>query len=305
MAYFAPYIDGNGIHMPTYEDRLENLVEAYKNIFGVEAELSASVPDYQLLSVFAKALDDVSAMVLQAYNSRNPAYATGNALDLLLPQYGITRELGETDASVRERIRHALTERSSGSADAILAAVKTAYGVRDALLYINETDEQDSIGIPGHSIAVVVRGGNANAVAQAIYDKKAPGIGVWGSNSGIATDTEGQEHTVPFTRYRDKLIFIHLYIHVMENGDQNLIQDTVLQAVKDYIDSLGLAVSFNVPRIYGAVYSADPALAKDFIVSDVQVNSPGATGVVRDLVSCGWNEKIAVAPGVGINIHFI
>ena len=30
MAYFAPYIDGTGIHMPTYEERLEALTEAYR-----------------------------------------------------------------------------------------------------------------------------------------------------------------------------------------------------------------------------------------------------------------------------------
>ena len=28
MSYFAPYIDSSGIHMPTYEDRLEDLVTA-------------------------------------------------------------------------------------------------------------------------------------------------------------------------------------------------------------------------------------------------------------------------------------
>ena len=37
--------------MPTYEDRLSDLVAAYRSIFGIDAELSESVPDYQLLSV--------------------------------------------------------------------------------------------------------------------------------------------------------------------------------------------------------------------------------------------------------------
>ena len=50
MAYFAPYIEDTGLHMPTYEDRLEDLVSAYRSIFGVDAEMSESVPDYQLLS---------------------------------------------------------------------------------------------------------------------------------------------------------------------------------------------------------------------------------------------------------------
>ena len=304
MAYFAPYIDENGIHMPTYEERLAELSDAYRSIFGLEAELSASVPDYQMLSVFAKALDDVSALVLQAYNSRNPAYASGQALDLLLPQYGITREAGETDASVRSRIRRSLAARSAGSADALLAAVKSAKGVVDALVYVNETDSVDSIGIPAHSIAVVTRGGAPNAVAQAIYDKKAPGIGVWGNSSGIAMDVEGRQHTIPFTRYSDKMILIHLYIRVLEDGDQSVIREKVNAAVTEYIGNLGLAVPLNVPQLYGIVYAADPKMARMFVVLDIQVNMPGATGVVRDLVPCSWKEKITPMPGTGITIHF-
>ncbi len=304
MAYFAPYIDGAGIHMPTYEERLEALTEAYRGIFGAGAELSAAAPDYQLLSVFARALDDVSALVLKAYNSRNPAYASGQALDLLLPQYGLTREAGETDASVRNRIRHALASRGSGSKDAILAAVRSAGGAMDALVYVNETDAPDSLGIPGHSIAVVVRGGGSNAVAQAIYDKKAPGIGAWGSTSGVARDAEGREHLIPFTRYADKLVMIHLYIRVMESGNRDRIRDAVTAAVAEYIGSLGLAMPLNVPQLFGVAYAADPAMAKTFIVTDVQVNAAGASGVIRDLVPCGWKEKITPMPGTGITIHF-
>ena len=99
MSYFAPYLDDTGFHLPTYEDRLEDLCDNYRQIFGQDAELLESIPDYQLLSVFAKALDDASALLLQVYNSRNPAYAQGQQLDLLLPQYGITRR-GATKSTV-------------------------------------------------------------------------------------------------------------------------------------------------------------------------------------------------------------
>lgn len=303
MAYFVPYIDQTGIHMPTYEGRLEELAEAYRSIFGIDAELSAAVPDYQLLSVFAKALDDVSALVLQAYNSRNPAYASGQALDLLLPQYGISREAGETDASVRARIRNSLARRSAGTIDALLAEVKAAKGVKDAVSYVNETDSTDSIGIPAHSIAVVTRAGVANAVAQAIFDKKAPGIGTWGSTSGTAVDAEGREHTIAFTRFSEKRIFLHLYIRVLDGGSQEIIQDAVTSAVTDYFNNIGLAVPLNVPQLYGIAYAAGNG--QQFVVSDVQVSVPGASGVIRDLVPCAWNERIALAPGSGFSIHFV
>ena len=304
MAYFSPYIDASGLHMPTYEDRLEDLAEAYRNIFGTEAELSPSVPDYQLLSVFARVLDDVTALLLQAYNSRNPMYAAGASLDLLLPQYGISRTEGETDAEVRARIRHALAAKGSGSKDALLAALKSLPYVRDALVYVNDTETTDSTGLPSHSLGVVVRGGYADAVAQAIYDKKAPGIGTWGSSTGHATDAQGHTHGISFTRYTDRMIFVYLFIRVLDGGDRTRIENAVVPAVLNYIDNLGLAVPLNVPQLYGVAYTADLAIADTFIVTDIQVAVPGSSSVVRDEVPCDWNGKITAIADGGVEIRF-
>lgn len=304
MSYFAPYIDGTGIHMPTYEDRLEDLTEAYRNIFGIETELGPAVPDYQLLSVFAKALDDASALVLQAYNSRNPAYASGNALDLLLPAYGLTRAAGETDASVRARIRHSLAGRSTGTADALLAAVKGAKGVRDARLYVNDTDSIDSIGIPAHSIAVVTAGGNGEAVAQAIFDKKPPGIGTWGSTTVTVPDAQGNGHPVSFTRNTDKMIVVYLFIRVLEGGNRDEIRNALKGPVADYINGLGLAAPLNIPQLYGAAYNAKPEIAKTFIITDIQAAVSGESSAARDLVPCAWNEKITTIQNGGVIFYF-
>jgi uncharacterized phage protein gp47/JayE len=89
--YFAPYLDETGLHLPTYGDRLEALLGAYRSIFGADVNLDISSPDYQLLSVFARALDDLSALILSSFVSRNPAYASGVALDLHLPLAGLSR----------------------------------------------------------------------------------------------------------------------------------------------------------------------------------------------------------------------
>lgn len=304
MAYFAPYIDGNGIHMPTYEDRLADLEEAYRNIFGIDAELSESVPDYQLLSVFAKALDDTSALVLQAYNSRNPIYATGEALDLLLPQYGLTRQAGETDASCRVRIRNSLAGRSTGTADALLAAVRSVPNVKDAKLYVNETNSTDAKGIPAHSIAVVTRGGGTNNLAQAIFDKKAPGVGSFGTSTGTAVDAEDNSHSVRFSRFEESEVFVYLFITVLQGGNQATIRNTVIPAVFNYIDRLGIAVPLNIPQLYGVAYIANPEIANTFIVTDIQVSVPGGSSVKRDKVDCAWNEKIIADPEYGVDIIF-
>ena len=298
MAYFAPYIDGTGIHMPTYEDRLEDLVTAYRNIFGVEAELSASVPDYQLLSVFARALDDTSALVVQDFNSRNPLYASGAALDLLLPQYGLVRAEGETDASVRARIRTSLAARSTNSYDALLAAVLNAKSIEDAKLYVNDTDSTDARGIPAHNIAVVTKYGTTKSVAQAIFDHKPPGIATYGSTTGTAKDAAGNSYSIHFTRYTDRLVFIYPFISVLPGGSQAAIEAAVVPAIRGFVGKLGIGEALIIPRLYGVIYGADPALAGTFVVTDLQVAEPGGSSVIRSMIQAGWDE-IIVAPNTG------
>ncbi len=303
MPYFPPYIDAAGIHLPTYEDRLEDLVSAYRNIFGAEAELSPAVPDYQLLSVFARALDDVSALVLQDYNSRNPMYAAGNALDLLLPQYGITREEGETDAEVRARMNQALLSRGAFSLDAMEAALRSIPNVADVLIRVNETDAAAD-SIPAHTIAALVLNGSASRIAEVIYAKKPPGIGTWGSTTVNAADREGNLHPVSFTRHTDKIVFLYFFIRVLDGGDPEAIRNAVVPAAVDYADRLGLAVPLNVPQLYGAAYAADPAIADTFIITDIQAAEIGAPAMERETVACAWNEKISVPLDRGVSITF-
>ena len=304
MAYFPPYIDETGIHMPTYEDRLEDLVTAYRNIFGMEAELSAAVPDYQLLSVFAKALDDTSALAVQAFNSRNPMYASGAALDLLLPQYGLARNAGETDAAVRTRIRNALAGRGGSLYDALLAEVKAARAVEDAKLYVNDTDAADSRGIPAHSIAVVTLSGYTSGITRAIFNKKPPGIGTYGTSSGNVTDGNGVSHTIRFTRSAEPLIQIYPFITVIAGGSQAAIEEAVVPAIIDYVAKLGIGEPLNVPQLYGVAYAANPAIANTFVITDIQVTAPGQSSVVRGLLHCAWNEKLTCVRNGGINIHW-
>ena len=91
MAYFEPSIDAEGVHIPTYNDIMEYLIGQYKQIFGDDVYIKEDTKDYQLLSVFARCMDDYAALVIDSYNARNPNYATGDSLDLLLPLISMKR----------------------------------------------------------------------------------------------------------------------------------------------------------------------------------------------------------------------
>ena len=289
MSYFPPYIDSSGIHMPTYEDRLQDLLSAYRSIFGQEAELTPSVPDYQLLSVLAKALDDTSAFVVEAYNSRNPAYASGQALDLLLPQYGIARETGETDAEVRARMNRALAGNGLFSLDAMEAAIRAVQNVTDVLIRVNNTDSAVD-GIPAHTIAALVMNGNLTKIAEAIYAKKPPGIGTSGSVTRQVSD--GRGNTVPISLSRPSQLMLQFIIQVRayDGFDQTAIQPRMAAALMEYVNQeLHIGSSINVPGLYGLLYQAAGEYASTFAITDFWVVGPFGTS--REKIVPAWNQR--------------
>ena len=289
MSYFAPYIDDSGIHMPTYEDRLQQLLADYQSIFGSGAELTPASPDYQLLSVLAKALDDTAALTLQAYNSRNPAYASGQALDLLLPQYGLTRLEGESDASARNRITAGLASRGNSVVEAIEAEIRLIPSVSHVLVRVNDTDAAvDSI--PAHTIAAVVDAGSANAIASAIFRKKAPGIGTYGTLSRQVTDDHGAAHTISFSRPTTTSIFFSISLTTYAGFSESAVKSAMNAALLNHVNKvMEIGEDLNVPQLYGLLYQAAAEYATTFSITDLVLSYAG--GTCRTKLTAAWNQK--------------
>lgn len=92
MAYFSPYIDGTGMHIPLYQEIVDKLVEDMKQIFGDDIYLEADSQDYQQISIFARMIYDSYNLALLAYNNRTPKDAIGVGLDNIVALAGIQRK---------------------------------------------------------------------------------------------------------------------------------------------------------------------------------------------------------------------
>ena len=92
MSYFAPYVDDSGLHLPTYNDILEDMIDSMKKIYGQDIYLENDSADYQLLSILALKVHDSYQAVQYAYNSRSPATAICAALDSVVKLNGIYRK---------------------------------------------------------------------------------------------------------------------------------------------------------------------------------------------------------------------
>ena len=92
MAYFAPYIDETGMHIPTYSDIRDDLISSMKEIFGNDIYIDEDSMDYQQISIFAKKIFDTNALALLTYNNRTVNTAIGVGLDNLCAIAGIVRK---------------------------------------------------------------------------------------------------------------------------------------------------------------------------------------------------------------------
>ena len=90
--YFAPYIDETGLHIPTYTDIRDDMINGAKTIFGDDIYLENDSADYQLISIFASKTYDTLQACAIAYNSRSPVTAIGSGLDAVVKINGISRK---------------------------------------------------------------------------------------------------------------------------------------------------------------------------------------------------------------------
>jgi len=143
----------------------------------------------------------------------------------------------ETDADLRVRRDLSVALPNQGFLDGLTAALLDTDGVTAAIVYENKTNTTDADGIPGHSIWVIVEGGDNNAIAQAIYTKLNAGCGIHSTNINPVTvnvpQVNGLTLAIVFNRPVSELLYIDLTLTT--SGDVALdsthIRDQLIDAL--------------------------------------------------------------------------
>ena len=155
----------------------------------------------------------------------------------------------ESDAALRIRQTQSVASPSLSVLDGIKAAIEALAGVTRLGGLENDTDQMDSNGIPAHTIALVVEGGDANAVASAILLKKSPGSGTYGSTTLSVNDGYGVPKFVRFSRPADVPVLVKVSIRALD-GYAVSIGEQIQQAIVDYINSLRIGDDVTLTDLY-------------------------------------------------------
>jgi len=121
----------------------------------------------------------------------------------------------ETDAEFRARRTIALSGLGAATIDAIRGAILSVDGVSTARVFENNEAITDPVsGRPPHSVEVLVLGGADQDILQTIFDKKSAGIESHGGVSGSVEDSQGNFHTLNFSRPGSLVIWIEIDLTV-------------------------------------------------------------------------------------------
>lgn len=161
----------------------------------------------------------------------------------------------ETDAELRQRQTISTSIPSQTPLEATKGAVARLDGVTRSAGYENDTNETDDNGIPPHSIAMVVEGGDSEEIAQAVFAKKTPGCGTYGDTTVIVYDAYGEPSQIRFFRADETPVYVKVSLKPLA-GYLSATGDVIRENVADFINGLGIGEKVYVSRLYTPVNAA-------------------------------------------------
>lgn len=187
----------------------------------------------------------------------------------------------ETDAALRRRQSQAVAAPAQTPLEALYSGLWALDGITDLAIYENDTDTTDGMGIPSHSIWVVIEGGDSTEIAGAIARYKGPGTGTHGNTEVLYSDQNGVPSLIKFDRVALVPITVEVDITAFD-GYTTAIGTAIVQAVADYIsgDSIGEDVYF------ARIYTPANSQGETYVVTAIRIardaGSPAAANVVID-----------------------
>ncbi|ELL1557349.1 baseplate J/gp47 family protein [Escherichia coli] len=202
----------------------------------------------------------------------------------------------ETDAELRIRQSQSVALPSITPFEALDGAVSNVTGVTRHKLYENDTGSEDGNGLPPHSVAVIVDGGDVTDIAQAIRGNKGQGTATHGTTSVTVPDKYGNPHVIKFSRSSDVPVYAMIKLKVF-TGYTSQIGQQIQQAISGYINSLMIGDSVLLSRIYspanlGVVSGGN---ARYYDIQELTIGkSPGALSSSN--IDIRYNESASCTP---------
>jgi hypothetical protein len=193
----------------------------------------------------------------------------------------------EPDAALRERQSISTALPSLSVKDGINAAVAALEHVQRLQTYENDTNAVDVNGIPPHSISVVVEGGDATEICDAIAIKKTPGCFTYGDVAQIVLDQQGMPVTIAFFPLRLIEILVEITLRPLP-GYTSTIGDNIALSVASQITALPIGYDVYLSKVYA--FSELPVVQGGLTYEVTQIRLRRVGTFIWNVAGHGWNQ---------------
>lgn len=188
----------------------------------------------------------------------------------------------ESDAALRTRQAVSTSLPAQTVFDATMAGVQNTAGVTGAQGYENPTGVMDANGLPAHSIAVVVVGGNENDIANTIQVYKTPGTQTFATGPGavsiVTFDSRGMPVPINFMYATPITIGAEVTITIgtgWNSATEQLIQNAVAAAIAAYPIGTGAVGApgngILITQLYAVAFLPGTPQFGTFIVDSIEL----------------------------------
>lgn len=208
----------------------------------------------------------------------------------------------ESDAELRLRQSISVALPSRTVLEGIAGAVGNTNGVSRQQVYENDTDVTDANGIPEHSIAAVVEGGNSVDIANAISKKKTPGAFTLGTISTVITNVFGLPETIRFSRPTYDTVTVAITIKALP-GYTTATGDDIKARVVSYINGLPIGGIPGKAVEWGDAITAANSAGGGVTYKMVSLTMTGPGGAGTPDVPLAYNHAAqAVVGGITLTV---
>lgn len=249
-------------------------------------------------------------VIAQATVAGAVAGAAGTLTSILTPTRGwqtatnaLDATLGapvETDAALRQRQAASTALPAESVIGGIYAAVANLPNVSRAMAYDNDTGAPDANGIPAHSIAVVVDGGDAQTIANTIAAKKTPGTGTAGTTTETVVDPHGIVSTINFYPLTPVRIGVEVTIKAL-TGYASSTDQAIIDAVAAFVSAYAIGEDSYTSRLNIPANLNGVDLGTTFAVTLMRQKKNAGSFGTADIV-IAFNEATFCDPDTDVTV---
>lgn len=206
----------------------------------------------------------------------------------------------ERDAGLRRRQEVSTAIPARGLTEATVGAILAISGVTSAQAYENDSDVADARGLPPHSVAFVVDGGDAAAIAEVIRRKKGGGATTYGTTTILTYGRGGIPKPISFFRSVTVPIAFYVTLETLRGFTVD-VQSAIAVALAAWANAQGqnselVPTRAIVPATFGGAFPSNT-----FKITDLKISRDGQAPSADD-VSIAFFERPTCTPA---DVQFI